>query len=184
VGIGKVKQPLLRAVFLDRDGVINKAIVKDGKPYPPSSLSELKIIAGVPKDLQDLYAAGFLLIIVTNQPDVARGITAKSTVEEINSFLISKLPLDDIFVCYHDDKDRCICRKPLPGLLLRAVDKYNIDLTASFMIGDRWRDIAAGKNAGCKTVWINVGYDEPKPNMLPDFEVASLKEAVALILAD
>jgi len=171
-----------KAVFLDRDGVINQAIIKNGKPYPPSSLSELKIIAGVQEALQDLRAAGFLLILVTNQPDVARGTTDKATVENINNVLTSQLPLDDVFVCYHDNKDQCACRKPLPGLILQAAAKYDINLAASFMIGDRWRDVEAGKSAGCKTIWVNAGYDEPKPKSTPDFESSSLKKAVTLIL--
>lgn len=170
-----------KAVFLDRDGVINQAIIKNGKPYPPSSISELKIITGVKEALEDLREAGFLLIVVTNQPDVARGATDKLLVETINNTLISQLPLDDVFVCYHDDNDKCDCRKPLPGLILQASSKYNIDLNNSFMIGDRWRDIDAGKNASCKTMWINAGYDERQPES-PDFEVLSLKEAANIIL--
>jgi D-glycero-D-manno-heptose 1,7-bisphosphate phosphatase len=173
-----------KAIFLDRDGVINQAIIKNGKPYPPSSISELKIIAGVQEALQDLRVAGFLLILVTNQPDVARGTTDKATIEAINNALMSQLPLDDVFVCYHDNRDRCNCRKPLPGLILQAAAKYDINLAASFMVGDRWQDIEAGKNAGCKTVWVNAGYDEPKPKSSPDFESSSLKDAVTLILAN
>jgi D-glycero-D-manno-heptose 1,7-bisphosphate phosphatase len=172
---------LYKAIFLDRDGVINQAIVKDGKPYPPSSLAELKIIDGVKEALDILHHAGFLLILVTNQPDVARGTCDKSTVEAINNALLCQLPLDDVFVCYHDDKDRCDCRKPMPGLILQAVAKYGIKLADSFMVGDRFRDIDAGKNAGCKTIWINAGYDEPKTKIKPDFEVRSLKEAAVLI---
>lgn len=173
-----------KAVFLDRDGVINQAIIKNGRPYPPNSLSELKIIAGTQEALQDLHIAGFLLIVVTNQPDVARGTTDKSIIEMLNNVLISQLPIDDVFVCYHDNKDQCECRKPLPGLILQAAAKYDINLTASFMIGDRWKDIEAGKNAGCKTIWINAGYDEQQPKFPPDFETLSLKEAVTLILAN
>lgn len=182
MGINQVIPSLHKAVFLDRDGVINQAIVKNGKPYPPSQLSELKIIAGVQEAFQDLRAAGFLLIVVTNQPDVARGTTDKSVVEKINNALMSKLPLNDVFVCYHDNKDQCDCRKPLPGLILQAAAKYDINLTSSFMVGDRWRDVEAGKNAGCKTIWINAGYDEPRPKSIPDFEASSLKEAATLIL--
>ena len=176
-----ISSSVRKAVFLDRDGVINQAIIKNGKPYPPSSISELKIITGVKEALEDLREAGFLLIVVTNQPDVARGATDKLLVETINNTLISQLPLDDVFVCYHDDNDKCDCRKPLPGLILQASSKYNIDLNNSFMIGDRWRDIDAGKNASCKTMWINAGYDERQPES-PDFEVLSLKEAANIIL--
>ena len=171
-----------KAVFLDRDGVINQAIIKKGKPYPPNSLSELKIISGVQEALQNLKAAGFLLIIITNQPDVARGITNKSTVEKINNNLKQNLLLDDIFICYHDDQDKCNCRKPLPGLILQAANKYDIDLNTSFMVGDRWRDVKAGQKAGCKTIWVSAGYNEQKLKLSPDFEVKSLKEGSDLIL--
>lgn len=172
----------MKAIFLDRDGVINKSIVKNGKPYPPASLHELEIIPGVTDALNSLHAAGFLLIVVTNQPDVARGTTEKKIVEEINNYLQQHLLLDEVFVCYHDDIDKCSCRKPLPGLLLQAADKYKINLAQSFMVGDRWKDIDAGKNAGCKTIWIDAGYTEKVPSSDPDFIAKSLKEATNWIL--
>jgi len=181
MGIGKVKA-LRKAIFLDRDGVLNHAIVKEGRPFPPSSLAEVRIIEGVKKALQDLHAAGFLLIVVTNQPDVARGTMAGSVVKEINDFLKQELLLDDIFICFHDNKDKCDCRKPLPGLLLQAAKKYNIDLEKSFMVGDRWRDVEAGKNANCKAVWIDCNYDEPKPGVASDYIAKSLNGAVSWIL--
>lgn len=173
---------LRKAIFLDRDGVINQSIVKNGKPYPPSSLAEVRIIDGVAEALVNLRQAGFLLIVVTNQPDVARGTIANSVVTEINSFLQKQLPLDDVFVCIHDDKDKCYCRKPLPGLILQAARKYNIDLKQSFMVGDRWKDMGAGRCAGCKTIWIDLGYDEKKPSVTPDHVARSLAEAVPWIL--
>ena len=173
-----------KAVFLDRDGVINEAIIRNGRPYPPSSLAELKIVNGAKEVLSALHQDGFLLILVTNQPDVARGITDKKVVEEIHAFLLGQLPIDDIFVCYHDDKDKCNCRKPLPGLILQAVTKYNIDLNSSYMIGDRWRDVEAGKSAGCKTIWLNANYDEPRPKSSPDFEITNSQEVIKLILTN
>ncbi len=169
------------AVFLDRDGVINNAIIKNGRPYPPYSLDELSIAADVHDALCHLKSAGFLLIGVTNQPDVARGITAKTTVEEINAALIKKLPIDEIRVCYHDDQDQCLCRKPLPGLLMEAAEKYNIDFKKSVMIGDRWRDIEAGQRFGCKTIWLRNDYQEKKPANY-DFIATSLSEASKWIL--
>jgi len=172
---------LRKAIFLDRDGVINQSIIRNGKPYPPASLADLKIIDGVPEALKKLHAAHFLLLVVTNQPDVARGTTKMAAVEEINHCLQQNLVLDEVFVCYHDDKDQCICRKPLPGLLLQAAAKYKINLAESFMIGDRWKDIDAGKNAGCKTIWIDMGYDEKIPSSA-DFIAKSLKEAANWIL--
>lgn len=170
-----MKSDQKKAIFLDRDGVLNQAIIKNGKPYPPATLDELEIIEGVPFALRLLKDLGFLLIGVTNQPDVARGTTPKVFVEKVNSILLKGLPLLDIKVCYHDDIDSCNCRKPLPGLLLQAAYEHNIDLTKSIMIGDRWKDIHAGKNAGCQTIWINRAYSEKKP--IPDFIANSLLDA-------
>lgn len=164
-----------KAVFLDRDGVLNQATIKNGKPYPPTNLDEFKIIEDVPSALAILKDLGFLLIGATNQPDVARGTTTKGFVEAVNSCLLKMLPLLDIKVCYHDDADDCYCRKPSPGLLLQAASDYNIDLTKSIMIGDRWKDIDAGKSAGCQTIWINRSYSEKSP--IPDFTTTSLLQA-------
>lgn len=171
-----------RAVFLDRDGVINHAFVRDGKPYPPSGPEELEILPGVPEALSRLSAAGFRLIVVTNQPDVARGRQSRETVEAIHTVLRNQLPIDEFRVCYHDDADRCSCRKPLPGMLQQAAADLCLDLMASFLVGDRWRDIEAGRNAGCATVFIDYGYDEIQPQNL-DVRVASLLEATEWILA-
>lgn len=172
-----------RAVFLDRDGVINRAIVRNGTPYPPANLSELEILPGVSEALEKLHAADYLLIVVTNQPDVARGTTKKADVEKINTQLFFQFPLDDIKSCYHDSADGCLCRKPLPGALLEAAKERNIDLTASFMVGDRWRDIEAGKRAGCKTFFVNYNYIEKQPDA-PDFIVSSLLEAQKIIIGE
>ncbi len=170
-----------RAVFLDRDGVLNDAIVKNGKPYPPASLQELRIAEDVLPALQALKKQGFLLLGATNQPDVARGKTARSWVETINSALMEELPLDEIRVCYHDDSDNCDCRKPAPGLILQAAKNHNVDLQQSFMIGDRWKDITAGKKAGCRAIWINRNYDERQPDDA-DAIVTSLGHAADWIL--
>ena len=170
------------AIFLDRDGVINHPVVRDGKPYPPSTTEEFEIISGVPEALRILREAGFLLFCVTNQPDVARGTQQREEVERMHVMLISTLPLDDILVCYHDDQDNCHCRKPLPGMLVDAAQKWSISLSESFMIGDRWRDIEAGSNAGCSTLFIEYGYREQKPKLPPDMIVLSLLEAAKWIL--
>jgi D-glycero-D-manno-heptose 1,7-bisphosphate phosphatase len=174
--------PGKRAVFLDRDGVINRAVVRDGKPYPPSGISELKIVEGAAEALRDLKQAGFLLIVVTNQPDIARGTRSLATVDAIHQALREALPLDDFFVCPHDDADRCDCRKPLPGLLLRAAEKHGVDMSRSFMVGDRWRDVDAGASAGCATVWIDYGYREKRPAAEPSAKVDSIRAAADLIL--
>jgi len=181
MGIHSLRPPL-KAIFFDRDGVLNHAIVKNGKPYPPSSLEEVTIPDDAEDALVKLKNAGFILIGATNQPDVSRGTTKKEVVESINKKLMETLPLETILVCYHDDKDKCICRKPLPGLLTQAADLYNIDLKNSFMIGDRWKDIEAGQNAGCKTVWLKQDYLEKEPEKSADCVAASLSHATAWIL--
>jgi D-glycero-D-manno-heptose 1,7-bisphosphate phosphatase len=135
----------------------------------------------VDRALTALKQAGFLLIVVTNQPDVARGTTQKKVVEAINLSLASKLPIDEFFTCFHDNVDDCECRKPKPGALLAAAEKHGIDLAASFMVGDRWRDIEAGYRAGCQTLFIDYGYDEKQPDQF-DFKVSSLLEAATEIL--
>jgi len=170
-----------RAVFLDRDGVLNRAIVRNGKPYPPSRPTELQVLPGVIQACTALKAAGFLLIVVTNQPDVARGTQRREVVEAINEALRTRIPLDDIRVCYHDDPDGCFCRKPRPGLLLQAAQDWQVDLTASFMVGDRWKDIEAGRRAGCKTVLIDYGYAETQQSV-PHHHVSSLVEATEWII--
>ena len=149
-----------KAVFLDRDGVINKVVIKNGTPHPPPDLNHFEVLPGVPKALEILSNAGFILIIVTNQPDVARGSMSKAVVENINNYILDSFPITEIFSCYHDSGDRCNCRKPKPGALITAAKKYNISLTQSFMIGDRWRDIDAGNAAQCKTIFLDYNYNE------------------------
>ena len=171
-----------RAVFLDRDGVINRAFVRDGKPFPPPTPQELEILPGVPEALRELKANGFQLLLVTNQPDVGRGKLSVQTLDAMHEDLRTQLPLDDILVCCHTDQDKCDCRKPMPGMIIEAARKHNIDLAASFMVGDRWRDIDAGYNAGCKTILIDYGYSERPPDHEPDLRVGSLREAADWII--
>jgi D-glycero-D-manno-heptose 1,7-bisphosphate phosphatase len=172
-----------RAIFLDRDGVLNQAIVREGKPYPPDSVAELQLVPGI-EDLERLKKLGFLLIVVTNQPDVARGKQSRAAVEGIHQFLGVRLPIDIFETCYHDDVDNCLCRKPKPGLLTQAADEYGIDLSGSYMVGDRWRDVDAGAAAGCRTIWIDYGYRERGPTAPPDARVANVCEAVRWIEKD
>jgi D-glycero-D-manno-heptose 1,7-bisphosphate phosphatase len=171
-----------RAVFLDRDGVINKAIVREGKPYPPADLADLEILPGVPEALARLKAAGFILVVVSNQPDVARGTVRRETVESINAALGERLPIDEFVMCYHDSADHCPCRKPKPGMLLDAAARHGIDLASSFMVGDRWRDVAAGHSAGCRTVFLDYRYAEQQPAQV-DCRVVSLLDAVPYLLS-
>ncbi len=172
-----------RAVFLDRDGVLNEAVVREGLPYPPMNLRELKIVEDAPRSLSALKEAGFLLIAVTNQPDVARGSLSRETVDAIHARLKEELPLDEISVCCHDDSEECECRKPKPGMLLEAAERHSIALSSSFMVGDRWKDVEAGRRAGCRTLWIDRGYHEAYQGRAPHFTVRSLKEAVGKILS-
>ncbi|MGA8617532.1 MAG: HAD-IIIA family hydrolase [Candidatus Sulfotelmatobacter sp.] len=174
--------PLRPAVFLDRDGVLNRAVVRDGKPFPPSGPEDLEILPDVAPSLRDLKSRGFALFVITNQPDVPRGTQTRDSIEAIHKVLTSSLPIDDIFVCYHDDTDDCACRKPKPGLLFEAQRKHNIDLSRSFVVGDRWRDIDAGHRAGCKTILIDYGYRERKSGQPPEATVRSLREAADWIM--
>lgn len=168
-----------KAVFLDRDGVLNCAVVRNGKPYPPASVAEVEILPDVFEALRILKEAGFVLIVVSNQPDVARGITSKESVEAINSYLAENLPIDRFIMCF-EDGDESEYRKPKPGMLLAGAREFDIDLKTSFMIGDRWRDIDAGIAAGCTTIFIDYDYSEIKP-VSYDFKAKSLLEAAKII---
>lgn len=170
------------AVFLDRDGVINRSIVRDGKPYPPATLGELEVLPGVADALRLLRGAGFVNIVVTNQPDVRTGKQDRNLVEAIHRELLRTLPLDDIRACYHVDEDGCECRKPRPGMLLGAANDHGIDLSASYMVGDRWRDVHAGQAAGCRSLFIDLGYDERRPDP-PFVTVGSLLQAANAIVS-
>jgi D-glycero-D-manno-heptose 1,7-bisphosphate phosphatase len=185
VGINEVKPEMIRAVFLDRDGVINRALERDGLPYPPASPGEFKIFPEVPEACRRLKQAGFLLIVATNQPDVGRGTLKQEVVEIIHAEMCRRLPLDRVEVCCHPGKglSDCDCRKPKPGMLLRAARELDIDLVQSWMVGDRWRDVDCGHAAGCRTIFIDRGYAEELKQQ-PDFRVKNLLEAAEIILAD
>jgi D-glycero-D-manno-heptose 1,7-bisphosphate phosphatase len=174
-------QPAKPAVFFDRDGVLNEAIIRNGKPYPPADPSQLVIANGARAALVELKREGFLLVVVTNQPDVARGKAKRADVDRINLQLAAILPLDAVEVCQHDDKDLCECRKPKPGMILRARQNLGVDLAGSFMVGDRWRDIEAGRRAGCRTILIGDGYGESFPSS-PTIKLASLLEVASWIM--
>jgi D-glycero-D-manno-heptose 1,7-bisphosphate phosphatase len=172
-----------RAVFLDRDGVLNEVILRGGRPYPPASAQELVVVPGAPAALRRLKDTGFLLVVVTNQPDVARGTQTRQAVETIHIAISAVLPIDAFFVCWHDDPDDCPCRKPKPGLLLEAAERFSIDLRQSYLIGDRWRDIDAGEAAGCRTILLDRGYRERPPDHAPHHRSTSLTGAVEWILS-
>jgi D-glycero-D-manno-heptose 1,7-bisphosphate phosphatase len=171
-----------RAVFLDRDGVVNRGVMQDGRPFAPVEVSELELMPGVTDALARLSAAGFLLIVATNQPDVARGRATRAGIDAIHEWMRHHLPLTAIRVCFHDDADLCACRKPKPGLLIAAAVDYDIQLERSFMIGDRWRDIGAGKAAGCTAILVNRFPEALR--IAPDLELADLPSAAAWILGN
>ncbi len=167
-----------RALFLDRDGVINQVVLIEGKPSSPRTFSDFKLKEGVGELLDELKREGFLLIVVTNQPDVVRGLLPKAELDKMHSFIRERLPIDDLRVCLHDDADNCQCRKPKPGLLLEAARKWGIDLEKSYLLGDSWKDMEAGRATGCRTILLEAPYNEGTAS---DRRVKSLKEAGALI---
>ena len=182
---GKRKAETRRAVFLDRDGVINRAITRDGLPFPPMSLGDFEILPGVPEACAKLKAAGFLLVVATNQPDVGRGIVPRELVEAMNAKMQKVIQLDGIEICFHPGRGAsdCDCRKPKPGMLLHAARELNIDLTQSWMVGDRWRDVDCGHAAGCRTVFIEGNYVE-QLRQKPDFSAGNLPAATDIILRE
>jgi D-glycero-D-manno-heptose 1,7-bisphosphate phosphatase len=157
-------------------------VIRAGIPRPPASLDELEILPGVPAALSALRAGGYRLVVVTNQPDVARGSTSRQLVGDIHARLAVTLALDAILTCFHDDSDDCDCRKPKPGLLLQAARDLSLDLASSFMVGDRWRDVEAGRRAGCRTFYVDQGHEKTVP-ACTDFRVESLREAAGMVLA-
>ena len=163
--------------------MLNAACVRDGKPYPPAGLNEFELLPGVAQAAHALHSAGFRLIVVTNQPDVGTGTQSREIVESMHARLRQLLPIDDIRTCYHTDNDHCDCRKPKPGMLIAAARDHGLDLCSSFMIGDRWRDIEAGRAAGCRTILIDRDYTE-RPAEHADMVASSLLDATQSILKD
>jgi D-glycero-D-manno-heptose 1,7-bisphosphate phosphatase len=173
-----------RAVFLDRDGVLNAAIVRDGCPYPPMAAEQLTVLPGVPEACRALRSRGYVLAVVTNQPDIARGTLDMDTLRQIHARLQERVCIDSVWVCPHDDDDHCSCRKPAPGLLLAAATYHHLDLRRSFLVGDRWRDIEAGRAAGCRTILIGQQAYRERRAVGADIELADLGQAAAWIDAE
>jgi D-glycero-D-manno-heptose 1,7-bisphosphate phosphatase len=171
-----------RAVFLDRDGVIARSEIRDGKPYAPRRLEDFRLLPGAERAVRDLKQAGFLVVVVTNQPDIGNGLVDSAVVQAMHAKLRARVPVDDIRMCPHRQDAGCACRKPRPGLLRAAARRWNIDLKRSYMVGDRDGDIVAGKRAGCYTLLINRHYSEPR-RTAPDRMVRSLRAGVRVILA-
>jgi D-glycero-D-manno-heptose 1,7-bisphosphate phosphatase len=169
------------AVFLDRDGVLNRAIVRDGKPFSPMQLSEFRLLPGVIETCDRLAAAGLPIVVVTNQPEVARGRLSIDALDDMNAELWRRLPITEVSVCPHDSTDLCSCRKPLPGMILDAAQRHNIDLSRSVMVGDRASDVEAGHAAGCMTIRIGGGYRD-EDDVAADGHADSLQDACPLIL--
>ena len=174
-----------RAVFLDRDGVVNRSLERDHKPFAPRNLDEFDILSEVPAACAKLKAAGFLLVVATNQPDVGRGTLPQDIIEKIHAHMLRQLPIDRVEVCYHPGQglSDCTCRKPKPGMLLNAARALHIDLARSWMVGDRWRDVDCGRAAGCRTVFVARGYAE-ELRQKPDFSAGNLAEAADIILKE
>jgi D-glycero-D-manno-heptose 1,7-bisphosphate phosphatase len=171
-----------RAVFLDRDGVLNRSVMRDGRPVAPRSLEEFELLPGVRESVTDLRRAGFKLIVVTNQPDAAMGAQQLAAIESMHVRLRELLPIDDLRACFHVNADACACRKPKPGMILEAAAQWGIDLTQSFMVGDRSSDVAAGHAAGCKAILVDYSFGE-RAAADPDAVVGSLREATDVILS-
>jgi len=169
-----------KAVFLDRDGVINRMYFRKGAYRSPQEPSEWAYLDGVEATLQALRDRGYLLLVCTNQPDVARGWLRREVVDEFHRRLATDLPVSRIYACFHDDASACACRKPKPGMLLQGGEEFHVDLAQSWMVGDRWKDIEAGRAAGCRTVYLRHDHDQEASGG-PDFEIRALPELLEII---
>jgi len=170
-----------KAVFLDRDGVLNRIVMRDGLPCSPRSLDEFELEEGATGVVDRLNREGFLTVVVTNQPDIARGKMKKGVLDTMTERLYKELHLDEVRVCCHDDGDLCHCRKPKPGMILDAVKKWDIGLDCSFIVGDSWKDMEAGRSAGCGTILLDRVYNQ---GVICDYRVTGLSEAVGVILGE
>lgn len=168
-----------KAVFLDRDGVINRVIMRDGKPCSPRNVQEFEWEDGIADGIKRLKEEGLIVIVVTNQPDISRRKMHADTLDAMTKRVYSDIPVDDVWLCPHDDIDDCDCRKPKAGLLLEAAKMWGIDCTRSFMIGDSWRDTEAGNSAGCITILLDREYNQ---EVDCDYRVGNLNEAIELII--
>jgi len=175
-----------KAAFLDRDGVINETFLVEGKPVTPKRVEDFQILPGVKEALTELKERGWYLFVATSQPDIRRGTLKLEELEKMHRILLEALPIDKVYVCTHDDEDACECRKPKPGMLLQAAKEWNVDLGASYMVGDRWKDIEAGARAGCTTILVKSPCSDERPEgkiVLSDYTVENLVEAVRIILS-
>ncbi len=169
------------AVFLDRDGVLNRPVIREGVAASPRRWEDFHLLPGVVEAVTTLKRAGLLAVVVTNQPDIARGLLDVAVLERMHAKLREAVAIDAIYVCCHDDIARCDCRKPKPGLLFHAAEQWKINLNSSFLIGDSWKDILAGQSAACITLLVR-SEGQPYSGPSPDFVVSSLVEAVGMVL--
>ncbi len=174
---------MFRAVFLDRDGVLNVPEIRDGIPYPPKDAAGFRLYPEAKEGCELLQRAGFRLVIVTNQPDVGRGTQSMAMIDEMHALLRATLPIDHIEVCpaADDEAPDAYRRKPAPGMVLDAARTLKIDVARSYLVGDRWRDIDCGHAAGCTTIFIERGYRE-KLRRPPHHYAANLLDAAQFIL--
>ncbi len=175
--------PLRRAIFFDRDGVLNKAIVKNGKPYPPLKISELVVNSEAANVIQFFKNRNFLCIVITNQPDVGRRKVKKKIVNQINFILKKKIKFDDIYTCFHRN-NYSFDKKPMPGMILKAKKKWKINLSKSYMVGDRYKDILAGLNSSLTTIYLKSDYKNDKKPKFYHYKVNSLKEVIGKVKYD
>jgi D-glycero-D-manno-heptose 1,7-bisphosphate phosphatase len=173
---------MTRAIFLDRDGVLVVPEFRDGRSFAPRRLEDYVFYPEAAPALRRLKAAGFVLVVVTNQPDVGKGAIAGKVVEDMHALLRDSMPVDAIMSCFHTSTEDCDCRKPKPGMLLDAARQFHIDLAESYMIGDRASDVEAGRAAGCRTVFIDLNYDSEVKPVTQDITVGSITEATDIIL--
>tara|TARA_Y100001958_G_C21166143_1_gene498948 strand:+ start:758 stop:1297 length:540 start_codon:yes stop_codon:yes gene_type:complete len=169
-----------KAFFFDRDGILNKSIIKNQKPYSPRFPYELKLNRKFLPFIKELKKKKFIIIVVTNQPDIKRGKLTRHSLKIINSIIKKYFLVDEIYVCTHDKIDNCNCRKPKPGMFKKAMKKWNIDLKKSFLVGDRNKDIEAGNSAGCTTIFIDYNYNEVKPKNY-DYKFTSISKMIKII---
>ncbi len=169
-----------RAVFLDRDGVINEVVVRDGVPSSPRTLDEFILFESLDESLRRLSDGGFRLFVVSNQPDVARGLLDPDVLTRMSDRICSKLPIEAVHACTHDDRDLCDCRKPRPGLIHNIAEQHDIELAESYVIGDSWKDVEAGRRAGCRAILLRRSYND---GIEADHVVADMVEASDLVLS-
>jgi D-glycero-D-manno-heptose 1,7-bisphosphate phosphatase len=170
---------MARAVFLDRDGVVNSLVLRGGRPVSPRLLSDFRLEARVHGPLERLRDSGYRLFVVSNQPDIARGLLSPQVLTRMNEQVISQLPIERVVVCPHDDYDECRCRKPRPGMIERLAAETEIQLNRSFVVGDSWRDIQAARASGCVGIILDRYYNR---NDDADYRVGNLAEAARLIV--